>query len=542
MENKDTEILRKGNCYTANSPTYTHTNINDHTHTNTHTKDITYTCDGGNLFTDQSARLHRVLHRIMKMPVTKLLNRSKSLNIKYFLDPTADLDPILKSTAAKRLFSRGSNYAMTPSINSVTRILEDLDRFEFRIIGAVMRKVLENCQPSKLKNIENALNLQHFKIPAPASISLLRKKLTIRRDWARQRGLGELTCRIRETCMTILDTITQTRTKMTRHWLQTRRRECNISKEEQDVLKHIQTLGNIRMNKLDKNLGIVVYSVSCETEAIKGHLESKNFTKLQTYEGPNMIEARQKLWDQTLQHAAGLFAEIELPEEMSKMLLQLVPHLQIRLCHMYVVWKIKAGATRPIVPSFTAPTALASKWIHEQLLPYVITIPTICMDSLAYTRELDDLILPMPWTGLIVCLDVVALYPSIPMKDSLQATMQFLKENTPLPNEAQLMIIKIMEWVIHNKYIEHENSIYHQIDGIVMGEALSVMVANIFVYEVVEETILHKWRDYILHYVRYVDDINTFMDITAAQAQDFKNDLTAQSEFINFTMDCYANK
>jgi len=224
------------------------------------------------------------------------------------------------------------------------------------------------------------------------------------------------------------------------------------------------------MNKLDKNLGIVVYTVSCKTEAIKGHLESKKFTKLQTYDGQQMIEARRKLYDQTLQHAAGLFEEIKLPEEMSKMPLQLIPYLQIRLSHIYVVWKIKARATRPIVPSFTAPTALASKWIHAQLLPYVISIPTICMDPLAYTRELDNLILPMPWTGLIVCLDVVALCPSIPMKHSLQATMQFLKENTPLPNEAQLMIIKIMEWVVSNKYIEHENSIYHQVGGIVMGD------------------------------------------------------------------------
>ena len=47
-----------------------------------------------------------------------------------------------------------------------------------------------------------------------------------------------------------------------------------------------------------------------------------------------------------------------------------------------------------------------------------------------------------------------------------------------------------------------------------MGEALTVMVANIFMYKVVEEKILHKWRDYILHYMTYVDDINTFMDIT----------------------------
>jgi len=50
---------------------------------------------------------------------------------------------------------------MTSSTNSVTvtLILEDLDRLEFRILGSVMRKVLETCQPSKLKKIESALNL-----------------------------------------------------------------------------------------------------------------------------------------------------------------------------------------------------------------------------------------------------------------------------------------------------------------------------------------------------------------------------------------------
>jgi len=266
LKNKDAEILRKGNCSASNSSTYAQKNINIYTHIHTHTKDITYTSDEGNLFTDQSASLQRAFHRIMKMPITKLLNRSKTLNIKYFLDATADLDSILKSTAAKRLFSRGSNYAMTPFTNSVTRMLEDLDRLEFRMFGSVMRKVLETCQPSKLKMIENALNLQQFKNPAPDSISLLRKKLTLRRDWAGQRGLGELTCRIRETCMSILDTIMQTRAKMSGQLLKIRRRECNISKEEQDVLKHIQALGNIRMNKLDKHLGIVVYSVSCDDD------------------------------------------------------------------------------------------------------------------------------------------------------------------------------------------------------------------------------------------------------------------------------------
>jgi len=62
-----------------------------------------------------------------------------------------------------------------------------------------------------------------------------------------------------------------------------------------------------------------------------------------------MIETRQKLFDQTLQHATDLFTEIELPEAISTMLLRFIPHSQMCPSHMYVVWKIKAGATRPIV-------------------------------------------------------------------------------------------------------------------------------------------------------------------------------------------------
>ena len=111
----------------------------------------------------------------------------------------------------------------------------------------------------------------------------------------------------------------QTRAKMTGQLLITRQRECNISKEEQDILKHMQALGNIRMDKLDTNLGIVVYFVSCETQAIKGHLDYKKITKLQTYDGQNMIEARQKVWIilNSMQQVYSNKSNCR-PEEMSK--------------------------------------------------------------------------------------------------------------------------------------------------------------------------------------------------------------------------------
>ena len=71
-------------------------------------------------------------------------------------------------------------------------------------------------------------------------------------------------------------------------------------------------------------------------------------------------------------------------------------------------------------------------------------------------------------------------------------------------------------------------------------------------YTIVEEPVLKEWEKLILHYMRYVDDINTFMRyvddintfmiITVQQAAEFKKDLTAQSECINFIMVCYRDK
>ena len=36
--------------------------------------------------------------------------------------------------------------------------------------------------------------------------------------------------------------------------------------------------------------------------------------------------------------------------------------------------------------------------------------------------------------------------------------------------------------------MEHDNTIYHQVEGVVMGQAFSVMIANIFMYKIVGAT------------------------------------------------------
>ena len=58
--------------------------------------------------------------------------------------------------------------------------------------------------------------------------------------------------------------------------------------------KHVQKRGDIRMNKLDKNLGVVVYSVSKAKEAINKHLSSSNFELVPNEEAEGKQEARQR--------------------------------------------------------------------------------------------------------------------------------------------------------------------------------------------------------------------------------------------------------
>ena len=93
-------------------------------------------------------------------------------------------------------------------------------------------------------------------------------------------------------------------------------------------------------------------------------------------------------------------------------LLSKVPSMNIKLNKIYVVFKLKAGPSRPIVPSFTSPTALASRWLHNQLMDFAVKIPINCMDSLTYAKELDSLQLQHNFKGLILGLDTIAMFIS----------------------------------------------------------------------------------------------------------------------------------
>ena len=135
----------------------------------------------------------QAVQKILHQPLSKSERNFKLQPIVYMLDDEADKDPILKSAAAKRLFSRGPKFAPTPAAAPTVRLLEDLDRLQFRIFGAAMRAVLAQAPPSKKQRMEEDLGLQTFNLPQPANIKVLRQKLRARRNWMTEHNLHYLT-------------------------------------------------------------------------------------------------------------------------------------------------------------------------------------------------------------------------------------------------------------------------------------------------------------------------------------------------------------
>ena len=72
------------------------------------------------------------------------------------------------------------------------------------------------------------------------------------------------------------------------------------------------------MNKLDKNLGVVVYTMQREKEAIKGHLRSSNFTLVQDDRQLQLHSRRKEIWNTILEQAQQMFDGIDMPKELSE--------------------------------------------------------------------------------------------------------------------------------------------------------------------------------------------------------------------------------
>jgi hypothetical protein len=154
----------------------------------------------------------------------------------------------------------------------------------------------------------------------------------------------------------------------------------------------------------------------------------------------------------------------------------------VRTAPFYLLPKVhKPGVPgRPVVSGCSTPTDKLSKFVDYYLQPLMKHIPSHTMDTSDFLRTIGNYG-KVPDNAIFVCLDVVALYPSIPIDDGLEALRAFLdliNYNTIDPGT----LCKATELVLKSNILSFGNDIYLQKSGTAIGTKLAPSFANIFMH------------------------------------------------------------
>ena len=142
--------------------------------------------------------------------------------------------------------------------------------------------------------------------------------------------------------------------------------------------------------------------------------------------------------------------------------------------------------------------------------------------------------------GALLCtVDVVALYPSIPHEDGLEAIREALDRRVNL-SVATDTLVELASLVLDNNYFEFDNKFYRQTLGTAIGIKFAPAFANLFMTRL-EERLLKESADLNLVWMRFIDDVFFIWTHGEEKLDSFINFLNSSHDTIKFTSEHSSN-
>jgi len=219
----------------------------------------------------------------------------------------------------------------------------------------------------------------------------------------------------------------------------------------------------------------------------------------------------------------------------------ILPDAESRCPALYGLPKIHNPTSlpfRPILSGNGNPTENASILIDFVLQPISTSHPLYLKDTTNLLNLLSPLTFPVetiPFT-----LDVIGMYPNIPIPEAIQATKEALKLNQHLlkhnnttynPNA----VLELLDIVLNENFFQFNQKFYHQKHGIAMGTPCACTVADTFICAFMENALkLTKLKPFF--YKQYRDDGIGFWHHGLTELNNFVQHLNTLHPTIKFTM------
>ena len=285
-----------------------------------------------------------------------------------------------------------------------------------------------------------------------------------------------------------------------------RRVLCNSSSIERAALREILSNQDIIIKPADKNLGLTIVDREWYVDEINRQMSDES-----VYRQINTIDEKERI-------KRNASCAISLAVEYLQFV-HLIADYEARYIlagldnprwpNLYATIKIHKPklSGRPIVPSHSWITSNASRWLAHQLHPILVeNVKWILTDTVSLIRIIEEKTnLVAHKDCIFLTADIESLYTNIPNKDGIDALRQFILRHTGSANRAA-GYTSLMTAILHHSCFIVLGKEYHQIDGTAMGTSAAPDYANVFMY-ILEAPLLEKYKDFILLFVRYIDDI-----------------------------------
>jgi hypothetical protein len=191
---------------------------------------------------------------------------------------------------------------------------------------------------------------------------------------------------------------------------------------------------------------------------------------------------------------------------------------------------------RTITSFINSPLYKLSKYLSDILIQPESVHKYNIKNSYEAADKLHNYRLPNGY--ILVSLDVVSLFPSVPLTLIVRAIDKHWDEIKNYTKIAKLMFIDLIQLCYKNSFCQYNNQCYRQIFGLPMGSPLSCILADYVMNDIMTD-IFEKITENIDIKFKYVDDL--LLSIPEDKVDDILNKFNNYNKFMKFTIETEKN-
>jgi hypothetical protein len=162
---------------------------------------------------------------------------------------------------------------------------------------------------------------------------------------------------------------------------------------------------------------------------------------------------------------------------------------------------------RPVVSSTNSLLSVFSTWLDYRMKELIHLVPSYLKDSTSFIQEVKEL--QLPDNALLFTADAKSMYTNIDVEIGISSIKNFLitnreKISTNFPCN---LFLEILEIVMKNNIFSFGNTYWLQLKGTAMGTPAACAYATITFGHFEHTVLLPAFKDNLLFYRPYIDDI-----------------------------------